>query len=121
MPDEAIQVAVRVRPFNDREKKRKAVNIIEMPDGKKTGIRDPANMKAEPKWFTFDHSYWSHDGFKDNNGTLEGTSSKYADQVSFFLLTGKNRRYYTCMTKKYIITEGIEVRTVKFIYKSPRV
>jgi kinesin family protein 1 len=80
MPDDAIKVAVRVRPFNDREKARNATLVIEM-EGQRTGIRDPANLKAEPKWFSFDYSYWSHDGFKDNDGMLEKTSPKYADQV----------------------------------------
>lgn len=79
---EAVQVAVRVRPFNDREKARKATLVIEMPDGFKTGIRDPSNMKADPKWFEFDHSYWSHDGYNErSDGYLEPASSKYSDQV----------------------------------------
>lgn len=82
MTEEGIKVAVRVRPFNDREKARKAQNVIEMPDGKRTGIRDPANMKAEPKFFAFDHSYWSHDGFKENDvGYFEPVKHNYADQV----------------------------------------
>ena len=83
MPDEAIKVAVRVRPFNDREKARNATLVIEM-SGCNTTIKDPANPKSEPKLFTFDHSYWSHDGYtEDGNGYLNksGAGSKYADQV----------------------------------------
>lgn len=37
---ENVKVAVRVRPFNGREKDRKAKNCIEM-DGPKTSIVDP--------------------------------------------------------------------------------
>uniref|UniRef100_A0A0M3IR87 Kinesin motor domain-containing protein n=1 Tax=Ascaris lumbricoides TaxID=6252 RepID=A0A0M3IR87_ASCLU len=78
---ESIVVAVRVRPFNEREKQRKAQLIIEMPDGKQTGIRDPNAPGEDPKWFSFDHSYWSHDGYKENaSGYLEPIDDRYADQ-----------------------------------------
>ena len=37
---------------------------------------------GEPKKFSFDYSYWSHDGFKEkDNGYFEPTTPKYADQV----------------------------------------
>jgi kinesin family protein 1 len=63
---DAVRVAVRVRPFNSREKARNAVNIIEMTS-KQTMIRDPSNDSV--KTFNFDHSYWSHDQFEeDENG-----------------------------------------------------
>lgn len=87
MPDsgENVVVAVRVRPFNDREIQRNAKVIIDMPDGKSTSIKDPESNE-EPKWFTFDYSYWSHDGFKnEKNGYTAAVSPHYADQVSCFL------------------------------------
>jgi len=59
MPDENVKVAVRVRPFNSREKARNSKCCIEM-DGPNTIIKDPAGEKEDKK-FTFDHSYWSHD------------------------------------------------------------
>lgn len=37
--EENVVVAVRVRPFNDREIERNAKLIIDMPDGKSTSIR----------------------------------------------------------------------------------
>src|SRR2546423_1883707 len=81
MPEDNIKVAVRVRPFNDREKQRKATQVIDMQDPT-TYIRDPQNMKGEPKSFSFDYSYWSHDGFTEReDGYLEPQSGKYADQV----------------------------------------
>ena len=56
--------------------------IIEMPDDQQTTIRDPNNPDEPPKMFSFDHSYWSHDGFKETSkGYLEPTNDRYADQV----------------------------------------
>ena len=57
---ESVKVAVRVRPFNGREKDRNATCIIRMV-GVKTVIINPDT--AEEKDFAFDYSYWSHDGF----------------------------------------------------------
>ncbi|XP_056000812.1 kinesin-like protein KIF28P isoform X2 [Ostrea edulis] len=81
---ENVKVAVRVRPFNDREKQRKATLIINM-QGNSTYIKNPEDLKAEPRSFAFDYSYWSHDEFKeDSNGYLQPTGSKYADQRKVF-------------------------------------
>ncbi|XP_038044731.1 kinesin-like protein KIF28P [Patiria miniata] len=83
---ENVKVAVRVRPFNERELKMKATCIIKM-HGKTTEISDPANKQGEPKKFTFDQSYWSHDGYKEGpDGYLEPASTKspYADQRQVF-------------------------------------
>ena len=35
----------------------------------------------EEKFFTFDYSYWSYDGFEDVEGVLTPTTDHYADQV----------------------------------------
>uniref|UniRef100_A0A7E4V2Q9 Kinesin-like protein n=1 Tax=Panagrellus redivivus TaxID=6233 RepID=A0A7E4V2Q9_PANRE len=87
---ENVVVAVRVRPFNDREKQRNAQLIIDMPDGKSTSIRDPNASKDEPKWFTFDYSYWSNDGYKTlSNGYLSPDKGHYADQKRVFEDLGK--------------------------------
>ena len=53
-----VKVAVRVRPFNAREKERSATCIIKM-DGGTTTITQPET--GEAKNFTFDYSYWSHE------------------------------------------------------------
>ena len=51
-----------------------------------TEIKNPDNPEDEPKRFTFDYSYWSHDEFNErNDGYLEPAGSRYADQVSFLL------------------------------------
>ncbi|KAJ1631922.1 hypothetical protein T492DRAFT_869095 [Pavlovales sp. CCMP2436] len=82
MAEEAIsvKVAVRCRPFNGREKERSATLIIEMV-GNTTKITNPHDSKT--KDFTFDYSYWSHDGFieRPEDGYLEAEpGSPYADQ-----------------------------------------
>ena len=55
-----VGVAVRVRPFNGREKDRGATCCIRMR-GTTTIIINPDT--EEEKEFAFDYSYWSHDGF----------------------------------------------------------
>ena len=60
---ENLKVAVRVRPFNNREIGRKAKLIIDM-NGQSTVIKHPNDPK-DAKKFAFDHSYWSFDGFKE--------------------------------------------------------
>ncbi|CAL1536203.1 unnamed protein product [Lymnaea stagnalis] len=83
MPEENVKVAVRVRPFNSREKGRNAVGIIDM-SGQTTIIKNPST--GEEKKFNFDYSYWSHDGFKEagDGSMLSDTShpngKKFADQ-----------------------------------------
>lgn len=52
--------------------------------GQSTAILDPVLMdkNVEPKKFTFDQSYWSHDGFEEReDGYLCPTTTQYADQV----------------------------------------
>ena len=58
----SVKVAVRVRPFNNREIGRDCVGIIEM-EGQKTVITNPKvpfGSKEATKSFNFDFSYWSH-------------------------------------------------------------
>nr|XP_034338765.1 kinesin-like protein KIF28P isoform X23 [Crassostrea gigas] len=85
MPDESVKVAVRVRPFNQREKDRSAKLIIKM-QGQMTTIANPETPNEEPKSFSFDYSYWSHDGFQEkSDGVLEPAGgSSYASQRRVF-------------------------------------
>lgn len=65
--EESVKVAVRVRPFNKRERQRNAVCILEM-SGATTTITNPDDLDDVRK-FNFDYSYWSHDGAtEENNG-----------------------------------------------------
>jgi len=79
---EALKVAVRVRPFNQREKDRDAKLVIDM-QGPTTIISHPDT--GEEKKFTFDYSYWSHDEFDtEENGYMVPSGPKYADQQKVF-------------------------------------
>eukprot|EP01137_Pigoraptor_chileana_P032728 Opistho-2@22588 len=79
-----VKVAVRVRPFNSREKDRNAKVIIKM-EGNNTYISDPNAPGEKPREFSFDFSYWSHDGFKERaDGYLEAAQARYADQTKVF-------------------------------------
>ncbi|KAI5089059.1 kinesin-like protein KIF1C isoform X2 [Silurus meridionalis] len=60
----SVKVAVRVRPFNNRETNRAAKCVIQMQD-KSTCIINPKQPKDTPKSFTFDYSYWSHSTEED--------------------------------------------------------
>lgn len=83
MAEENVKVAVRVRPFNSREKARDPELIISM-DGPRTTIRDPSGQHAD-KTFTFDYSYWSHSGFEEKEDkSLHKVDAKYATQEDVF-------------------------------------
>ena len=77
-----VEVISLILSHNDRENARGATLIINMID-KTTEIANPAEKNEEPKRFTFDYSYWSHDDFskRDTDGYLVPSSPKYADQV----------------------------------------
>ena len=83
----SVKVAVRVRPFNTREKDNKSNCCIEMIENQTT-IKDEL---GQPRTFTFDHSFWSHDCYiEQENGYLSPDSSgKYADQNLVFDTLGK--------------------------------
>ena len=83
----SIVVGVRVRPFNQREKDRQSVCCIEMPGNNQTIIHDDLGKE---KKFTFDHSFWSHDGYRTlENGYMEPEDDKYSDQKIVFDTVGK--------------------------------
>ncbi|KAF8782896.1 Kinesin-like protein KIF28P like protein [Argiope bruennichi] len=95
MPDiENVRVAVRVRPFSQREKQRNARNIISMYE-KTTFLNNPDYPSEESKKFTFDYSYWSFDGFRElENGLIVRDEShpngdRYCDQLTVYNDLGK--------------------------------
>jgi pSer/pThr/pTyr-binding forkhead associated (FHA) protein len=100
----SVKVAVRVRPFNTREKSMSSKCVIEMKDNM-TKITDPASGKE--KKFYFDYSYWSHDGYAEDpsSGVLlpDGPSSIYASQQKVFddlgidVLNNAWEGYHTCL------------------------
>ena len=77
----SVKVAVRVRPFNQREIDLGAKCCVVMK-GPMTKIIDPhpeSNKEAERK-YTFDYSLWSHDGFVNDD---EGYSNKASDDSNY--------------------------------------
>ena len=83
----SIQVGVRVRPFNTREKDHQSECIIEMPGQNQTKIKDETGKE---RTFTFDHSFWSHDGYRVlDNGYLQPVDENYADQKKVFDAVGR--------------------------------
>lgn len=99
----SVKVAVRVRPFNQREKDMSAQCIIEM-SGNMTKITNPEDNKE--KKFYFDYSYWSHTGYETNTeGILvpDSSSSIYASQQKVFddlgidVINNAFKGYHTCL------------------------
>ena len=84
----SVKVAVRVRPFNTREKELNCKCVVDMNNP--TTILKPHSGESERK-FTFDYSFWSFDGFDTlENGYMKATpGSKYADQQFVYGELGK--------------------------------
>lgn len=66
----SVKVAVRVRPFNHREKKRNSECIVKMYENS-TFVTHPDTLHLERKkqhvsQFTYDYSFWSHDPSDEN-------------------------------------------------------
>lgn len=82
----SIKVAIRVRPFNPRELKLKTELCVKMVDN--TTILTSEDGKERK--FAFDYSFWSHDGFREEeNGLLVAEDSNYADQQEVYDKVGK--------------------------------
>ncbi|XP_015713075.1 kinesin-like protein KIF28P isoform X2 [Coturnix japonica] len=81
---DSVKVAVRVRPFSQREKDAGSRCVVSM-ESNSTSIYDPRNP-GHVKTFTFDLAYWSHSGFlKDESGMLiSAGSNRYAGQREVF-------------------------------------
>lgn len=102
---EAVVVGVRVRPFNDREKAMSADVCIEMVEGKTTINQMLKKKVISSSSFTFDQSFWSHDGFEDDGtGYLRPTAgTRYADQRLVFDTFGQRvldnawQGYHCCL------------------------
>jgi kinesin family protein 1 len=65
----SVKVAVRVRPFNNRELQRNTECIIRM-EGPTTLITNPKSQAGDTdliKSFKYDYSYWSHTDSSDPN------------------------------------------------------
>nr|CAI5852221.1 unnamed protein product [Callosobruchus analis] len=89
----SVKVAVRVRPFNQRELDMGAQLIIQM-NGKTTGILNcKANTRDESiryKEFTFDYSYWSHNNKSENYASQERVYNDLGREVVDCAFEGYN-------------------------------
>ncbi|GCC30385.1 hypothetical protein chiPu_0008836 [Chiloscyllium punctatum] len=82
----SLKVAVRVRPFNQREKAMRSKCIISMA-GNNCTILDPKDLQNK-RTFTFDYCYWSTDGYIENDQGVflpNGPHSRYISQVQDLL------------------------------------
>ncbi|XP_064643927.1 kinesin-like protein KIF28 isoform X2 [Lineus longissimus] len=52
-------------------------------NGSNTTIKDPENMKEDGRKFTFDYSYWSHDGCKERSDGYWEADPKHANGKKF--------------------------------------
>ncbi|XP_050664583.1 kinesin-like protein Klp98A [Leptidea sinapis] len=92
----SVKVAVRVRPFNQREKDMNAKLIVQM-DGKKTRLHTVKSSKEQNegsrekyKDFTFDHSYWSYDSEDNHYASQEQVFSDLGLEVLDSAFEGYN-------------------------------
>lgn len=83
-----INVAIRLRPFNNRELSLKSKLCVEMND---QSVKLRNNEGKVVKKFSFDHCFWSHDEFKvDIMGYYKAKDqfSRYADQNRVYSTLG---------------------------------
>jgi hypothetical protein len=86
----SVKVAVRVRPFNQREKFLGCLNCIQMKD-KTTVLINPRDRSQKEHQFSFDYSFWSHDGFEElENGYLYPIDDRFIDQKKIFREVGED-------------------------------
>lgn len=82
----SITVAVRVRPFNQREKKLNSKLCVKMKNNQTVIFAEGEKKRS----FAFDYSFWSHDNFQEEeDGLLVPKTSKYADQTYVYNEVGK--------------------------------
>ncbi len=80
----SVKVAIRVRPFNERQKFLGCICCVEMKDNT-TVVYENKQKNKKQHYFTFDYSFWSHDGFQTReDGLMIPTSDKYIDQIAVY-------------------------------------
>ena len=101
MAESNVKVAVRVRPFNRREKELNCKLVVDM--NTKQTILLPHQGDGERR-FTFDYSFWSFDGYEqDSKGYLkyfcyQGHKSKIRRSTEGVRLNGK-RNSLECLSR----------------------
>lgn len=103
MPVTGVKVAVRVRPFNSREKSMKAQLCVNMPTSQKVLLTDPKDS-SKVSTFLYDYAYWSHDEahpfagqdtvYKDiGHNVLENAFAGYNYTLLAYGQTGSGKSY----------------------------
>ena len=99
----SVRVAIRVRPFNEREKKLGSELCIKMSGQTVILLDDEGN---EARKFNYDYAIWSHDGFiTDEEGIFKKDSplSNYWDQEKVYSVLGNElllnavKGYHCCI------------------------
>ncbi|XP_070207701.1 kinesin-like protein unc-104 isoform X2 [Littorina saxatilis] len=91
----SVKVAVRVRPFNNREMSRDAECIIGMEDNKTIIANPKAGPKdAQSKTYEFDHSYWSH---TDPSDPCFASQRKVYEDIGLEMLDHAFEGYNVCI------------------------
>ncbi|XP_018567497.1 kinesin-like protein unc-104 [Anoplophora glabripennis] len=129
----SVKVAVRVRPFNNRERSRDCKCIIQM-SGNTTAITNPKaepNTKDAQKSFNFDYSYWSHEEDDPNFSSqivvyrdigeemLQHSFDGYNVCIFAYGQTGAGKSY-TMMGKQEDGQEGIIPQVCKDLFNKIR-
>ncbi|XP_074605037.1 kinesin family member unc-104 isoform X3 [Brevipalpus obovatus] len=84
----SVKVAVRVRPYNNREISKECRCIISM-NGQTTSITNPKDPDSD-KNFNFDHSYWSHDESDPNFASQEKVYADIGEEMLQHAFEGYN-------------------------------
>ncbi|XP_076053656.1 kinesin family member unc-104 isoform X4 [Oratosquilla oratoria] len=125
----SVKVAVRVRPFNNRETSRECKCIIDM----KNNTTSISNPKAPPgnkeaiKSFNYDYSYWSHDVHDPQFATQEHVYKDIGEEMLLHAFEGYNvcifaygqtgaGKSYTMMGKQEEGQEGIIPQVCKDMF-----
>ncbi|KAL8609995.1 Kinesin-like protein kif1a [Nucella lapillus] len=91
----SVKVAVRVRPFNNRELTRDAECIIAMDNNKTTITNPKAGPKdTKTKTYEFDHSYWSH---TDTSDPCFSSQRKVYEDIGLEMLDHSFEGYNVCI------------------------
>lgn len=98
----SVKVAVRVRPFNQREKFLGCLNCIQM-ENNTTILINPRDRSQKEYQYTFDYSLWSHNGFEElENGYLYPIDDRYIDQKKLYKELGADIIHHAWYTWLYM-------------------
>lgn len=111
----SVKVAVRVRPFNTREKRKQSDCIIRMHQNS-TVVTHPETLHLERKkqhnqQFTFDYSFWSHD---EKNDDFASQETVFEDMGRYIL--DNIYKGYNCALLAYGQTGCLDPDTLVMMY-----